>query len=86
MHRLSIKLVIAIAGLAVTTGGQAQQTAPGDPVKPRMICKRNVETGSLVAKRRECRTKQEWDRLAEAARSNAEYEMNRSMTKPTGGT
>ena len=75
---------IGLAALASAGAGGAQQTASNDAAKPRMVCKRSTETGSLVAKRRECRTKQEWDRIAEAARSNATYEMDRNMSRPGG--
>ena len=73
-----------IAALAMAAAGSAQQPAVDGAAKLKMICKRDTETGSLVAKKRQCRTKQDWDRIAEAARSNLQYEMDRNMSRPGG--
>ncbi|WP_375402708.1 hypothetical protein [uncultured Sphingomonas sp.] len=73
---------LGLGSAAVAPAGQAP--VPG-PVKPKMICKRSADTGSLVARRRECRTRVDWDRIAEAARMGGQYEIDRQMTRP-GGT
>ena len=84
MRRLAGLITVAM-GLSVATAGLAQQTASPPPAKPKLICKRSAETGSLIPTRKECRTREEWDRLAEAARSNAEYENQRNASR-SGGT
>ncbi|WP_315760516.1 hypothetical protein [Sphingomonas sp. Y38-1Y] len=54
----------------------APQTAPVDaaapPAKERRICRKLVDTGSLVKGKRECRTAAEWNNLANAARLGSE--------------
>lgn len=82
-----LKPVVAALALSVagTSVAAAAQDAPASTPKPRLICKRTTQTGSLVAKRSECRTKEEWDRIARAARENAEYEMYRNASR-AGGT
>lgn len=53
------------AMLAMTAGAAAQQAPAPATAKAKLVCKRMAETGSLVAKKKECRTRQEWERLAE---------------------
>ena len=72
-----------MTGVAAVSATMAQ--AATDTVKPKLICKRSADTGSLIAKRRECRTKEEWDRIAEAARQNAQDQMDRNGGRPPGG-
>lgn len=52
----------------------AVQTAPQPPVATRekLICKRSMVTGSLVRKRRDCKTRAQWTAIAEAAREDGE--------------
>ena len=52
--------------------------------KAKLICKRSDVTGSHAAKRKECRTREEWDRIAQAANENLRYEMDRNMSRPGG--
>lgn len=73
-----------LAGLGVATAATAQDATPQTPPKPKLICKRSADTGSLIAKRRECKTRAEWDRLAESARLSQQYEIDRQMTRSGG--
>ena len=41
------------------------------PNGEKIICKRVAETGSLVRKSKKCYTSAQWDRIAEAAKTNA---------------
>lgn len=75
--------MMAAAGLAAATAAAAQRANPPAP-KPKLICKRSADTGSLIAKRRECRTREEWDRIAEASRMAGQYEIDRQMTRSGG--
>ena len=59
---------VALA-LASVAGAQGAPTAGN---KPKLICKRSTETGSLVAKRKECKTRAEWDRQAQIERAAGE--------------
>ena len=53
------------AMLAMAAGVAAQQAPAPTSGKAKLVCKRMAETGSLVAKKKECRSRQEWDRLAD---------------------
>jgi hypothetical protein len=54
----------------------AAQTPAEDPNE--VICKRlEAETGTRLGKRKECRTRREWDQIAEEAKQNLE----KSQTK-----
>lgn len=75
--------VLAIGAPAMADPGTAQQGADASG-KDKLICKRDVDTGSLVAKKRRCHTRHDWDRIAEAARTNLQYEMDRNMSRPGG--
>lgn len=79
----AIKWMAAAAVLVMAASAPAQRKAAADD-KDKLICKRDTETGSLVAKKRQCHTRKDWDRIAEAARMNGQYEMDRSMAKPGG--
>lgn len=57
----------------------AQQPASGTPEQApaedpnEVICKKlEAETGTRLGKRKECRTREEWDQIAEEARQNLE--------------
>jgi hypothetical protein len=51
--------------LMVAAGAAAQQSPVPTTAKAKLVCKRMAETGSLVAKKKDCRTRQEWERMAE---------------------
>jgi hypothetical protein len=70
-------LAILVVGLAVTpVAAQAFQqisqkaTATRAQQGERLICRYVDETGSVARRRRQCFTRTEWDRIAEAARAN----------------
>jgi hypothetical protein len=48
-------------------GADAPETAAGNPDK--VVCKRFAQVGSLVASYRTCKTKREWERERENART-----------------
>ncbi len=41
------------------------------PDGEKILCRRVLETGSLVRKSKKCYTRAQWDRIAEAAKGNA---------------
>ncbi len=69
MLGLMISTFLLVAG---TAGNAGLQAAPGeraaDP-QDKVICKRFVETGSLVKGQRTCKTKREWERDRDNIRS-----------------
>ena len=50
-------------------GPAAAKEATADDRK--IICKKNLETGSLVRQNKQCFTKAEWDRISESQRRGA---------------
>lgn len=80
---MSFYLTVAILALApVQTTAPAAPNAP--PAADRRICKRMAATGSLVRRRKECRTKAEWDLIASAARENGQDMVDRNSGRPSG--
>ena len=67
--------------VAVTILAEAATPAT-EPSKPpeKMICRRRLETGSLVKATKICRSSVEWKRLNDAARRDAE-----DLQTPKGG-
>ena len=61
----------ALSLASVAAAGTAQQQDHDAP-KEKMVCKRQEVTGSLVATRKECRSRADWNRLAQNQRATAE--------------
>jgi hypothetical protein len=71
MRTIQLSLIAALGtallagtAMAADTPGAAQAANAVDD--NRIICRKTTEVGSLVRKKKECYTKREWDRLAEA--------------------
>lgn len=66
--------LIALASLLVASAATAQQAGPTEGAadgKDKMVCKRFLETGSLVKSYRTCKPKSEWDRERANMRATA---------------
>ena len=50
----------------------------------RIVCRRSVDTGSLVKGRRQCFTRTQWDRIAEAAQKKATDMQENLRGRPSG--
>lgn len=48
----------------------------------RLICKRAVETGSIIRKRKQCFTRKQWDRIAEATHEQSRPNADTLDTRP----
>lgn len=68
--------VAALAFQQISEKATAQRRAQGE----RLICRYTDETGSNARRRRQCFTRVEWDRIAEAARARGQ----RMMTDNAG--
>ncbi len=79
-----LKMMAALAALAMGTAAIAQ-TPAAQPDPEKKICRKTLETGSLVKKKRQCFTRTEWARIAEAARTNLQYIQDNQMGRPAGG-
>lgn len=65
---------VALATLLIASAAAAQQAGPSEGAgdgKDKMVCKRFLETGSLVKSYRTCKPKSEWDRERENIRANS---------------
>lgn len=65
---LATAMVMGIATPAMAGDDKAQDQSSAPAVKEKKICRTETVTGSLVAKRRTCMTKAEWDQLADNTR------------------
>lgn len=78
-----------IIGLAFFTTAQspAAQTltttprANGAAKAERVICKRSAPSGSLIETRRECHTREEWSRIAQAGRAEGQSIVDRAAAR-----
>lgn len=73
--RLPIFSAAGLAFLLASGAAYASEAPAADagakPAKPKMICKRIQESGSLAKRTRLCYTKEQWDKLAQDQRSNS---------------
>jgi hypothetical protein len=74
-----MKLAIALAGAALVIAAPAvagdkdqktDQKSEHDAPKEKLICHTDTVTGSLIAKRRVCKTKAEWAEIAQATKQS----------------
>jgi len=76
--------VLLDAGYAVAAPRQdtPKPKQANDPEK--VICKSTPETGSMVRRSRQCFTRAEWTRMAQAARSGVEDIVDKNTGRPPG--
>lgn len=67
-------LIVALAGVMLGTGAQAA-SSPGKEIvgnpaldDTKLVCRKTLETGSLVKRNKQCFTLREWDRIAQQTR------------------
>lgn len=74
-----IRLVLLTAAMAaVAIPAQANDPVPAQnstlgAEADKIICKRELEPGSVIKRKKRCFTKAEWDRIAQAARAGAQH-------------
>ncbi|MEO5867031.1 MAG: hypothetical protein ABIS14_01370 [Sphingomonas sp.] len=76
-------LLVAQSSMASAHAVSAGERASDDPNK--MICKRFVEIGSLVGTTRTCKTKADWARDREEARSQAAIDACQASSRSDSG-
>lgn len=79
----TLAMIPAAHGFAQSRSNAQTEEIEGDHQK--LICRRSVETGSLVKGRRECFTRAQWERIAESAQKGATDLVENSRGRPTGG-
>jgi predicted secreted protein len=84
MMKLGITLA-AVLAVAVSAPAVAKDDGDKAPAKEKKICRTERTTGSLVAKRRICKTQAEWDEIAANARKNLDdYSRRQGRGAETG--
>jgi hypothetical protein len=64
-------LTLALMADAATSAAPAVAAKPADPLD-KVTCRRELETGSLVKARKDCRTRREWNRRSEDAQAEGQ--------------
>ena len=85
-----MKLVALYASLAV---GSIMLAAPAEAASAektnangeKLVCKKFLETGSLVRKTKQCHTPREWDRIADSQRTGATKLVDQLSGRSLGG-
>ena len=68
--------------LATAPEAAANQAQPADKPEERKVCRREVETGSLIKGKKICMTAKQWQKIADANRD--EIERTSSMGSKSG--
>jgi uncharacterized ferredoxin-like protein len=71
----SAALFVAVMMAEATASAPAAK--PVDPLD-KVVCHREMETGSLTRVRKECRTRREWSKIADEVRRDAQTMRERS--------
>lgn len=83
-----IRSLSALALLALPLPVLAQEPSPpaaqAEKPKTEMVCRTERQTGSMIASKKRCYTRVEWDRLAQGARAMTERMMDDNRTRPGG--
>ena len=77
---VSLTPVAAHAFQQMSTKATAERQANGE----RLICRYTDETGSVARRKRQCFTRTEWDRIAEAARARGQRMMSDNAGQISG--
>lgn len=81
---LSLAAATALTAALASPAAADDRNAQGRSEADKMVCKRELATGSLVRANKQCRTALEWARIAESQRTGATKMVDELMTK-TGG-
>lgn len=87
MGSMKFLLAFAIGSASLAGSAFAADPAPTTPAASdanKVICKKTLETGSLVRKTKQCFTKAEWDMIAEVQRRGNEKMVDGLSTRPSG--
>ena len=79
MRRVTIALLAAAVAMPAAAADKKQDDAD------RLICKRFVETGSLVRAKKQCFTRAQWDEIAASQRAGWEKTRDELTGKSLGG-
>lgn len=74
---MTLALAILLLGAA-----DAPADAKAEPAKERLICKRETPVGSLIARRKVCLTKTEWEKRIADGNEEARNQSYNNMGRP----
>jgi hypothetical protein len=77
-------MFVSILILAALQGASADASAPATDPSQEKVCKRIDITGSLARKERVCKTRAEWERLAQSGNATARAIVDWSTGRPSG--
>lgn len=80
-----MRLVIALAVLLVPAAAPAGQDDAKPRIREKLICKKWADTGSLVVRKRECHTREDWNRIADSQQRGARLLADGLTGRPCGG-
>ena len=78
---LALTMIMALAGPAAADTPKPAQAAAGD--KEKLICRREVPIGSLIATRKRCMTKSQWEATAATGNEEARRAIEMNQGRPT---
>ncbi len=86
LRKILISCVLVMPLPAAAQAVPAATTAAGAPAgqKEKLICRSDSETGSIIAKKKRCYTRAEWDQHAQGARDVTDRLLDDNRTRPSG--
>jgi hypothetical protein len=83
MRFSGLAVACAVALLSLSAPSLAEQTQPPEQAPAQdpdeVICKKlEADTGTRLGKRKECRTRREWDQIAEEAKQNLQKSQSKN--------
>jgi hypothetical protein len=84
MRPTHVAALAVLAAVSLNAAALANAAAPpdGGVGDQRIICKKHVETGSLVRKVKRCFTKDEWDQVSEAEQRGVKRMIEELTSRP----
>ena len=80
-----MRFTVALALLLAPAAAEAGPDDPAPVVREKLICKKSAETGSLVVRKRECHTREDWNKIADSQQRGARLLADGLTTRPCGG-
>lgn len=92
MMRQQLMFAVGLALIATTAAAQAPALPATTSIAPaaaapkeRMVCRREIVTGSLVRSAKKCMKASDWDRVADVAQENSHDLVGRNRAQSNGG-
>lgn len=76
-------MLLTIAMMLLAAGDPPAGNAAPDPAKEKLICRRETPVGSLIASRKVCLTKSQWEQRARDGNEEARNQVYNNMGRPS---